>query len=174
MTEHQELAEIRQQKDLFFKTNPQSPIPAQERGRFGGLAYYDPNPDLDLMVEVEEFEEKQDIQMQTSSGELRDYQRWGQFSFQAEGQTARLTLYFRPQTSFFFLPFTDVTSGKETYGAGRYVDAEALGGNKFRIDFNLAYHPYCAYNPGYSCPIPPQENRLSVPIRAGEKNPPEK
>ncbi len=68
-----------------------------------------------------------------------------------------------------FLPFVDSQAGKGTYGAGRYLDPEQLPNGKFLIDFNLAYNPYCAYNENWNCPIPPTENKLDVPIRAGEK-----
>src|SRR5687767_13318904 len=166
----QELQEHRQRQDAFFRTNAQSPIPREERPSFEGLKYYNYNPDLDLVVEVNEFDQKQDIQMQTSIGDLRAFQRWGEFTFDVEGEPVRLTIYFSPHNGYFFLPFMDATSGEETYGAGRYLDVEPLSGRQFAIDFNLAYSPYCAYNPNYSCPIPPQENRLSVPIEAGEKN----
>jgi uncharacterized protein (DUF1684 family) len=68
-----------------------------------------------------------------------------------------------------FLPFADALAGVETYGAGRYLEPEPVGDGQFVVDFNLAYNPYCAYNDDWSCPITPRENRLTVPIRAGEK-----
>jgi hypothetical protein len=68
------------------------------------------------------------------------------------------------------VPFADATSGTETYGAGRYLELEHHHGDLYHVDFNLAYNPWCAYSPNYSCPIPPKENRLQVPIRAGEKD----
>ena len=76
-----------------------------------------------------------------------------------------------PETGHLFLPFQDETSGRETYGAGRYLEVPVLEDGQLLLDFNYAYHPFCAYNPGYSCPIPPFENRLPVAIRAGERNP---
>ena len=82
-------------------------------------------------------------------------------------QHAELTIY--QSEHGYFLPFVDSLAGKETYPAGRYLDPEALPGNRFLVDFNLAYNPYCAYNEMWSCPITPAENRLKVPIRAGEK-----
>ncbi|HEY3290725.1 MAG TPA: DUF1684 domain-containing protein, partial [Anaerolineae bacterium] len=70
----------------------------------------------------------------------------------------------------FFLPFVDALAGTETYGAGRYLEPEPIpGGQQFQVDFNLAYNPYCAYNDQWSCPLTPAENRLTVPVRAGEK-----
>jgi uncharacterized protein (DUF1684 family) len=84
-----------------------------------------------------------------------------------EGQEAQLTIY--QNENGYFLPFVDALAGKETYPAGRYLEPEELYGNHFLVDFNLAYNPYCAYNEMWSCPITPAENRLKVPIRAGEK-----
>jgi uncharacterized protein len=68
-----------------------------------------------------------------------------------------------------FVPFTDLTSGTETYPAGRYLDLDRTRTGIYIIDFNRAYNPYCYYNPTYDCPYPPRGNRLTVPIRAGEK-----
>jgi len=73
-------------------------------------------------------------------------------------------------TNLLFVPFRDGTSGKETYGGGRYFDCEIPPiGNSILLDFNKAYNPYCAYNPRFSCVIPPEENRLKIKIEAGEK-----
>ena len=107
------------------------------------------------------------MQVQTSTGKFQVYQRWGRFRFQVDGQPAELTILF--SDSGYFLPFVDSLAGKETYPAGRYLEPEPLGGGRFRIDFNLAYNPYCAYNDQWSCPLTPFENRIKVPIRAGEK-----
>lgn len=161
---------FRQQKDDFFRSHPQSPLPPEQRKNFTGLTYFPPNEALALEIEAEEFPTKEEIQMQTSTGDLRTYERWGTLSFAVKGEPATLTLFYSPTHDSFFLPFTDATSGSETYGAGRYLDPEALDDNLFRVDFNLAYSPYCAYNDRYSCPIPPSENRLNVRIEAGEKN----
>jgi hypothetical protein len=165
-----QVTEFRQQKDAFFKRHPHSPIPAAERAKFAGLRYYNYNPDLVFHLMPEEFEEKQPVQMQTSTGDVQDYLRWGRIHFEVNGETVALTLYFSPRSGHFFVPFMDATSGKETYGAGRYLDPDLNPDGTMDIDFNLAYAPYCAYNEHYSCPVPPAENRLKVPIRAGEIN----
>ena len=78
-----------------------------------------------------------------------------------------LTIYEAPHG--YFLPFVDSGAGRETYGAGRYLEPEELDGDQFHVDFNLAYNPYCYYSPEYDCPYPPKENRLGLPIRAGER-----
>ncbi len=106
------------------------------------------------------------IAMQTSTGGVQTYNRYGRLKFEVDGQEAALTLYAGPHG--FFLPFVDSLAGKETYGAGRYLEPEQLDDGKFLVDFNLAYNPYCAYNESWSCPLTPFANRLKAPIRAGE------
>lgn len=161
---------FRREKDQFFRTSPHSPLLPTQKKVFAGLNYFPPNEALALEIQAEEFPQKDSIQMQTSTGDLRTYQRWGKLIFGINNEPVELTLYYSPEHGHFFLPFMDVTSGSETYGAGRYLDPEPLGDGVFRVDFNLAYSPYCAYNENYSCPIPPAENRLKVRIEAGEKN----
>lgn len=156
----------RRQKDDFFKRHPQSPLTPDQQAKFTELRYYPDNRDLDLTVTVEPFADQNSIIMQTTTGDLREYKRYGQFTFTVEGQEARLTLYEADYG--FFLPFVDAGAGTETYPAGRYLEPEYLGDNRFLIDFNEAYNPYCAYSPHWSCPITPPENRLKVHIRAGE------
>jgi uncharacterized protein (DUF1684 family) len=84
-------------------------------------------------------------------------------------EQASLTVYAAVGGGGFFLPFMDATNGQGTYEAGRYLEIDPRPDGSFEVDFNLAYNPYCAYNEHWSCPIPPKENRLSVPIEAGEK-----
>jgi uncharacterized protein (DUF1684 family) len=107
------------------------------------------------------------MQMQTTTGDVQMYIRYGHFKFSVEGQETVLTIYQGEHG--YFLPFVDSLAGKETYPAGRYLEPEELPGNHFLVDFNIAYNPYCAYNEAWSCPITPAENRVKVPIRAGEK-----
>jgi uncharacterized protein (DUF1684 family) len=161
-----QLSLFRAEKDEFFETHPQSPLTPQQKNMFEGLIYFDENPDLRLTVEVEEFDDKDEIQIQTNTGAVQIYERFGRFAFEVDGEEASLTI-FRNEHGF-FLPFADALAGSETYGAGRYLEPEELGDGEFLVDFNLAYNPYCAYNESWSCPITPPENRLKVPIRAGE------
>jgi uncharacterized protein (DUF1684 family) len=141
-------------------------MPEQKR-EFRGLSYFDENPRLDLEVKLEKFPAQEQVAMQTSTGEIQTYTRYGKFKFNVDGQEAELTVYAGDYG--FFLPFVDTLAGKETYPAGRYLEPEPLPGDRFLVDFNLAYNPYCAYNEMWSCPLTPPENRLKVPIRAGEK-----
>ena len=137
-----------------------------------GLQYFPENLELRLTVTLERDLSAETILMQTSTGAERVYQRLGWAMFSADGSSARLALYAPEgdqQPSEAFVPFMDATSGVETYEGGRYMEAE-LTGETVTLDFNLAYNPYCAYAPHWSCPIPPRENRLAIAIRAGELN----
>ena len=97
----------------------------------------------------------------------------GTLEFAVPGGSAQLAGYaFEPgPVSELFIPFRDTTSGSETYGAGRYLDLEPEDDGTYVLDFNIAYNPWCAYAPQYSCPLPPRENWLTFPIEAGEKTP---
>ena len=161
------LQDFRKMKDDFFSHDGQSPLTSGQKKAFKGLKYFPPNPALILEVRVEEFPDKQRIEMQTTTGDIQEYERYGKFSFMVEDRPAELAIYHSEDG--YFLPFVDSLASKETYPAGRYLEPEALGNNRFRVDFNLAYNPYCAYNDYWSCPLTPFENRLKVPIRAGEK-----
>ena len=164
-----ELTQFRAEKDEFFASHPQSPLMPQQKQDFLGLNYFPENPDLRLEVDIQEYPEKDQIQIQTSTGEVRDYIRFGKISFMVDGESVELTIY---ENEFgLFLPFVDSLANTETYGAGRYLEPEILPNGKYLVDFNLAYNPYCAFSDLYSCPLTPWENRLTVPIRAGEKIP---
>lgn len=160
---------FRAEKDEFFRDNPHSPIPHHERSSFGGLAYYEPSDQLRLDL-IPEPADGTPIRVQTSDGQTREYHRAATVSFEVDGEHVTLTLLSQPDRPGYFLPFRDGTSGKETYGAGRYLDLDDPHDGTVHIDFNLAYNPYCAYDDAYSCPLPPHENWLTVPIRAGEKD----
>ncbi len=161
------LEQFRAEKDEFFANHPQSPLTPEQKREFSGLAYFAENADLRLEVDVEKFPEEQEIQIQTSTGQMQSYQRYGKIKFTVEGQPAELTLYKNEHG--YFLPFVDAQAGSETYPAGRYLEPEPAPEGRFLVDFNLAYNPYCAYNEMWSCPLTPPENRLKVAILAGEK-----
>jgi uncharacterized protein (DUF1684 family) len=161
------LKEYRKHKDEFFASDSSSPLTREQKRDFEGLKYFPEAPELDLVVEVERLNEGKDVHMQTSTGDVQTYRRFGKFRFPVEGQDAELTIF--TDGDGYFLPFVDSLAGQETYPAGRYLEPEPLEDGKFEIDFNMAYNPYCAYNDRWSCPLTPSENRLKVPIRAGEK-----
>jgi len=171
-----QIADLRKDVDDFLKKHPQSPLGHEQQETFTGLDYFDINPELVFEVEVERFADDEPIiTMQTSTGDEQEYRRWGRFSFEIGGKSASMTIYSDRFGQDFFMPFKDGTNGSETYGAGRYMDEHRpgfrpLAGDMFEVDFNYAYNPYCAYSSAYSCPLPPRENWLKVPIRAGEKS----
>ena len=162
-----ELTRMRAEKDDFFRTSPHGPLTPEQQRTFKGLEYFPEDPLLRRVVGAERFPAPETIRMQTSTGDVQAYERFGRVSFTVDGLDASLTIYRNEHG--FFLPFVDSLAGKETYGAGRYLEPEEQPDGMFLLDFNLAYNPYCAYNENWSCPITPAENRLKVPIRAGEK-----
>ena len=160
------LTDYRKEKDDFFASDPQSPLTQKQQKDFKGLHYYPENPDLRFKLEIQELSEKEIVSIQTSTGEVRSYERFGTIKFSVDGVPVTLTVY---RTGYgFFLPFVDSMAGKETYPAGRYLEIEAIEDKKYIVDFNMAYNPYCAYNERWSCPITPAENRLQITVKAGE------
>ncbi len=164
-----DLENFSQAKDHFMGHDPNSPLTQDQKTAFSGLKYFTESSDLRLVLPVEKFDSNDTIEMQTSTGDVTEYLRWGKISFEVNGEAGQLTIYRDTHGHGYFLPFTDATSGKETYGAGRYVEVEILEDGGIAVDFNMAYNPYCAYNEDWSCPLTPFENRLQVPIHAGEK-----
>jgi uncharacterized protein (DUF1684 family) len=111
--------------------------------------------------------------MPTSTGKLRRMERVGVLEFSLQGQPMSLAAFVEEgqKLESLFVPFADLTTGKETYPAGRYLDLHPTATGYYAVDFNLAYNPSCAYNAEYDCPYPPPSNRLKVEIKAGEKAP---
>lgn len=162
----EELEDQRREKDEAFGHSPDSPIPAWERRTFKGLSYFP--PDARYRIEARLVEEKpQRLAIQRSAGDVVHYTRLGHFALHLPTGDVKLALY--ESDGHAFLPFRDKTSGKQTYGAGRYLDPPELAPGRYLLDFNQAYNPFCAYNEAYSCPFPPPENWLQVAVEAGEK-----
>ncbi|HXV72967.1 MAG TPA: DUF1684 domain-containing protein [Acidimicrobiia bacterium] len=168
----QELLDFRRGKDEFFRTNHHSPLGHGDRSGFTGLDYFEPNPDLVFTVPIEEGDGSE-VRFPTTDDAEKVYTNAGTVKVEVDGEEVELTLYETGHPGF-FLPFRDSTSGKTTYGAGRYLDLEPNDDGTVTIDFNYAYNPSCVYGDGFSCPLPPVNNWLQVPIEAGEKSyPPE-
>ncbi len=163
-----ELKRFRAEKDKVFATDPHSPLTHEQQHTFKGLAYFDENPQLIIHGTIDRDVDPEEVRMGTSSGEEQAYHRYGLVRFRVDDEAAQLVLYSSDDSDELFVPFRDATSGHETYGAGRYLEVEAHG-DHVTIDFNYAYNPNCAYDSAWSCPLPPTENWLKVPIRAGEK-----
>lgn len=169
-----ELGEFRAEKDAFFRDDPHSPLLPEHKASFDGLSYYPENHALRIRarLETDGVDRDERIVMQTTTGDEQEYRRAGVVRFDVDGEATSVTLYRSGDVEELFLPFRDATSGRETYGAGRYLDVEPPAGDGLVfVDLNYAYNPNCAYNPAWSCPIPPGENWLTVSIRAGERTP---
>ena len=164
-----ELENFRRMKDEFYASDPQSPFSKKQKSAFKGLHYFPPNLALRLELKLEPFPEYVEVELQTSTGDVQHFQRHGKIQFTVDGQPAQLTVYSNEHG--LFLPFVDSLAGTETYPAGRYLEPQTLDDGQLLVDFNLAYNPYCAYSPHWSCPLTPFENRLKLPIRAGEMLP---
>ena len=172
---------FRKGRDELFRTHAQSPIEHQERHSFAGLHYFPHDPAYRLVARLEPGEGSELlIDTGGEDGAVR-YRRAGRLVFRMHGETYRLTVLSLVQyAGGLFVPFRDATSGRETYGGGRYLfdtakDTDALvleitpGSNDVTIDFNYAYNASCAYSPMWACPLAPPENFLQVPVRAGER-----
>ena len=169
-----EMERYRAEKDSAFKFDNHSPIPKEERNDFNGLKYFEPDTKYYVTAKFTKYENPDTLKITTTKpDDIRTMLRYGEFRFTIEGKEYVLQGYVNADSrkSFYvFLPFTDLTTGKETYEGGRYLDIEfAPGDTACVLDFNLAYNPYCAYNSRYSCPLVPLENNLNVKILAGEK-----
>ena len=165
------LARFRHEKDAFFRTSESSPIPTEERERFPGLRYFDPAPTFRFEVALQRYTDPTSVMMATSKGTRQLFNRVGYFETKIDAIIIRVQAYQSAESddSSIFVPFRDGTSGKESYGAARYLDLGVEHDDNYAVDFNYAYNPYCAYSEDYVCPLPPQENWLTVSIRAGEK-----
>jgi len=164
----------RKKKDRFFIADWQSPISSKDRLKFNGLAYYPPDPNYRFELELQEHKNKKILQIQDTTGNVRNFIRWGEFRFELSAKEFTLQAYKSdPQEKQLFVPFKDVTNDKETYGAGRYLDLDyerdRTVDGRWVFDFNKAYNPWCAYSINYACPFVAPENWLKVPILAGEK-----
>jgi uncharacterized protein len=162
------LEKERKGKDVFFKENSESPI--ENKVAFKGLKYFKPNKKFVFTANLTLSNLSEPLVLQTTGGTLDTLRLYGTAQFTVGGKAQKMMLYHMEGKTL-FVPFKDATSGKETYGGGRYLEVSVnnILGNKIELDFNQAYHPYCAYNKNFSCPIPPKENTLTVPIEAGER-----
>jgi uncharacterized protein (DUF1684 family) len=168
---------FRAQKDHLFKFHPQSPIPTSMRASFQGLAYW---PFDAAARVVAQFVPVADVPHAPAASDEVAFHRIGTLGFTLRGQAHMLpALWIDGYAGGLFVPFKDATSGHQTYGGGRYlldtIKSGDLGSDLTAatviLDFNYAYHPSCAYDPVWVCPLAPPESRLSIPIQAGEQLP---
>jgi len=169
------IAKHREEYKADFLKNENSPLKKKDLNH---LHFYNADSSYKVSAEVIPLENQKIFKMPTYAGTTADYIRYANLKFELNGKALQLTLYKSialaanpAYKDYLFLPFTDKTNNKETYGGGRYIDLKSteINNGKIELDFNKAYNPYCAYSDGYRCPIPPEENDLAISILAGEK-----
>ena len=167
----------REVRDELFASHPQSPVPPEERASFRGLSYFDYDPAFRVTAVVTEDAAPEEAAVGGSAGSTFAFTRFATASFDLGGEPRTFGLYWlEGYAGGTFLCFRDATSGRETYGAGRYLLDTAKGADlgddgdgRLILDFNFAYQPSCSYDPRWACPLAPPENRLGVAVEAGEK-----
>ena len=165
-------------RDELFREHRQSPLPGSARETFDGLPYFEFDPELRVSAQLVDRPAER-LEIASSTGEPIRFTRIGACVFEIAGAEQRLDAYWlEAYSDGLFVPFRDGTSGRESYGAGRYLldtakgaDLGSPGTGEVVLDFNFAYNPSCAYDPRWSCPLAPPANRLDVEIRAGERVP---
>ncbi len=165
------LSGYRERRDHFFGHHPHSPLTEEQRSRFAGLDYFPEQEDLALTLDLDESGETvgEEVDIPTTDGITKPFTRAGHVRFDLDGDPVTLTVFREGDRGSLFIPFRDASAGTETYEVGRYLEPQSRPDGTLDVDFNYAYNPFCAYGEGWSCPIPPDENRLSVVIPAGER-----
>ncbi len=158
-----------------FLTDDNSPLTGDDTAY---IRFYNPHSGYLVNTNFVRINDEKGFDMQTHNGVIKKYYVYGYVTFRLQQTDCKLYVYqsekLRTKTGmedYLFIPFTDNTNYKETFGGGRYLDfrIKDISNNKLLIDFNKCYNPYCAYKEGYACPIPPKENDLKISIEAGEK-----
>lgn len=159
-----------------FATKGESPLTDEDFKTFKGLDFYPIADKYIIEADFKRTPEEKVFKMKTTGSRLPEYVKYGELTFKLDGKQFKLNIYQNIQlmtkegyADYLFLPFSDLSCGKESYIGGRYLDMRIPKGDKMVIDFNKAYNPYCAYNHKYSCPIVPMENNLQAEILAGVK-----
>lgn len=164
----------RVEKDEYMKNNPNSPFNFKGKVEFHPLKYFDVNPEYVFTSKLNEYKSTDTISIFGTKGEERKVIRYGFVSFEHKNKSYRVNVYkgfTKNGEEYFSIWFTDRTTGDESYNVGRYLDFELNPEKEFlyTIDFNLAYNPYCAYSPDYTCAIPTKEDYIDLEIEVGEK-----
>ena len=153
-----------------------SPLTKEDLNHFKGLDFFPIDEKYIVEATFVRTKKEKAFAMKTTTSRTPLYKKYGELHFSIDGKEFKLNVYQNVDLNkksgyddYFFLPFSDLTCGKESYIGGRYVDVRIQKGTLWTIDFNKAYNPYCAYNYKYSCPIVPLENDLDIEILAGVK-----
>lgn len=163
-----EIKKEREEQDLFMRNSSDSPF-YKKTDTYKGLSHFPIDIKYKIKARFTDIPSKAITKLPTSDNSSREYLEYGYADFTLFDKPQKLLILENVSDESLFLAFGDDTSADETYGAGRYLDVKHDGGNSITLDFNLAFNPYCAYSDEFSCPLPPRENLLSVPIEAGEK-----
>lgn len=166
-------------RDAVFATHPQSPVPVDRRGDFDGMAFHDYDPSWRLSARIEPIAVDEPVLVGHSGAGETVFMRFATLRTERDGQPIELdALWLDAYGGGLFVPFRDATNGDITYGGGRYLldaakgaDLGELDDGRLVLDFNYAYHPSCAHDPRWSCPLAPPRNRLTMAVRAGELMP---
>ncbi|MEM7107887.1 MAG: DUF1684 domain-containing protein [Bacteroidota bacterium] len=162
------IQEEREEQERFMRYDEESPFVMSDV-EFQPLKHYPANLKFRIKGRFEAIETPKIRSLATNDGNQEQYMEYGYAIFELENKENKLLIFENVVEDKLFLAFGDATSAIETYGAGRYLDIEHSGGKTIKLDFNLAYNPYCAYVDNFSCALPPRENLLEVSITAGEK-----
>lgn len=171
----EEIESYREHKDSLLQFANNSPFNFKEKVEFHPLNYFDVKLEFVFKSKLYNYENPDTVTIYGTMGEPRTTIRYGYLSFTYQDTTYSINVYKTKASNdayYYGIWFTDKTTNKETYGVGRYLDFEYIDNpdHIYTIDFNLAYNPYCAYSPAYSCAIPTKEDYLDLAILAGEKN----
>ncbi len=172
-----EIDKFQKKLNKEFKDTQESPLSEEDLKTFETLDFFPADTNFRVIAKVERTKDPKPFKMKTTTSRLPVYTVYAYITFKLKGKTFKLPVYQNQKLmqtpeyeNYLFLPFTDLTNSKTTYGGGRYLDLDIPEGDTMVIDFNKAYNPYCAYNSKYSCPIPPEENHINVEVTAGVKN----
>lgn len=173
------LAELKHHRDSINDTfsNPESSIlDSLSLSHFEEVDFFEPSIDYRVNATFEKIKKGKLVKMPTSTERIAEYREYGCLKFTLNGVKCKLIVYQSQRhlahpiySQFLFCPFTDKSTGVESYGTGRYLDLKLqdINGDEVVVDFNYCYAPYCAYSLKYSCPVPPAQNYLKTKVLAG-------
>lgn len=169
------IVKMRIEKDDYMKNNPDSPFNVDSNAVFHPINYYPIDPSFVFKSKLYRYEKQDTVDIYGTKGEIRKTIKFGYIKFNFENKEYKMIVYQGQSKSgkkYYSIWFIDNTTGKETYGVGRYLDFELNKEDNFiyTIDFNLAYNPYCSYSAKYSCAIPTKDDYIDLAVTAGEKN----
>lgn len=179
-TYQSEIQQFQVELNESYLDKKETPLSKKQRKVFkkkGGHQFFSIDEQYRVQATLERLQDVESVTIPTSTTRMAAYDVYGKILFSLNGKDHTLNIY-QSETSkaseeykdYLFFPFTDLTSEVSTYGGGRYIDLKIPAGDRIEIDFNKAYHPYCAYSPNYSCPIPPKANFINTKIEAGVKS----